>query len=112
VCARLYVMYIHVLSRGVATEAGQLRKGDFFDFKGKQCMVQKTSQQLNNRKLFAIVEFRDVETGTKYKETIQAGDKVINSPFKNIAESHLQKCPNKIGLVFLVQMCVCINPRR
>lgn len=46
--------------RGVAVEAGQLRKGDFFDFKGKRCVVLKASQQINNRKAFAIVEFRDV----------------------------------------------------
>jgi len=58
------------------TEAGQLRKGDFFDFKGKRCVVMKTSQQINNRKSFAIVEFREIESGTKHKETIQAGDKV------------------------------------
>jgi translation elongation factor P/translation initiation factor 5A len=56
-------------------EAGQLRKGDFFDFKGKRCVVLKTSQQINNRKAFAIVEFRDVETGAKHRETLQAGDK-------------------------------------
>jgi hypothetical protein len=31
------------------TEAGQLRKGDFFDFKGKRCVVLKTSQQINVR---------------------------------------------------------------
>ena len=63
-----------VLPRQV--EAGQLRKGDFFEFKGKRCVVIKTSQQINNRKAFAIVEFRETEGGTKHKETIQAGDKV------------------------------------
>ena len=64
------------LQRSVATEAGQLRRGDFFDFKGKKCVVMKASQQINNRKAFAIVEFREVESGNKHKETIQAGDKV------------------------------------
>ncbi len=53
-------------------EAGQLRKGDFFEFKGKRCVVIKTSQQINNRKLFAIVEFRETESGAKHRETIQA----------------------------------------
>ena len=53
-------------------EAGQLRKGDFFEFKGKRCVVMKTSQQINNRKLFAIVEFRETESGAKHRETIQA----------------------------------------
>lgn len=65
------------VQRSVATEAGQLRKGDFFDFKGKKCVVMKASQQINNRKAFAIVEFREVESGNKHKETIQAGDKVF-----------------------------------
>lgn len=67
--------------RGVAVEAAQLRKGDFFDFKGKRCVVMKASQQINNRKAFAIVEFREVESGNKHKETIQAGDKVHSSGF-------------------------------
>lgn len=65
--------------RGVAVEAAQLRKGDFFDFKGKRCVVMKTSQQINNRKAFAIVEFREIESGNKHKETLQAGDKVCSS---------------------------------
>ena len=67
--------------RGVAVEAAQLRKGDFFDFKGKRCVVMKASQQINNRKAFAIVEFREIESGNKHKETIQAGDKVHGSDF-------------------------------
>ena len=46
--------------------------GNFFVFKGKRCVVIKTSRQMNNRKAFAIVEsrFLEAEGGTKHREPI------------------------------------------
>jgi hypothetical protein len=41
-------------SRWVSVEAGELTKGDFFDFNGKRCIVLKTSQQINNRKVLVM----------------------------------------------------------
>ncbi|EKX32991.1 hypothetical protein GUITHDRAFT_156184 [Guillardia theta CCMP2712] len=62
--------------RFVSVQAAELRKGEVFEFKGSKCTVIKLSNQINNRKAFVIVEFRDLKSKSKRTETFRAEEKL------------------------------------
>eukprot|EP00288_Rhodomonas_lens_P018350 CAMPEP_0177696444 /NCGR_PEP_ID=MMETSP0484_2-20121128/3983_1 /TAXON_ID=354590 /ORGANISM="Rhodomonas lens, Strain RHODO" /LENGTH=223 /DNA_ID=CAMNT_0019207415 /DNA_START=125 /DNA_END=796 /DNA_ORIENTATION=- len=66
----------HVGRRFVSVDATDVKRGQVIEYRGSKCVVVKTSVNVTNRKAFAMLDLRDMKTGTTRQEKLRSNEKV------------------------------------